>query len=303
MVPLAVLAAIARVATLLLTERPGQITIQWQYLLRQLDVVLRYLVLIVVPEGQTIFHVVPVVRLADPRGIVVVASFAVILLIAWRLRRSAALVTFGVVWFLLMLVPSTMLALLTDAEPMAEHRIYLASCGLFVAGGTAAAWLVGRAEQRRVRFGLMMVFGIVVLSLAGRALVRNAVRADPVGLWLEAVQLAPSHPMPHLLLAEALQQEGRADEAIAEYRTGIDLGNAYPLAYQQLALTLVREGRFDDAVKTLEELRRVDPSSVVASNGFGAIALMKGERDRARAFFWRVLLPIRRMSPRCSLSR
>ncbi len=286
LVALALSAATVRVATFVLVEGPSRLTIHWQHLLRQIDVLMRYLVLMAAPEGQTIFHAVPELTLADARGVVAVAGLVALLLVMWRLRRTAALTAFGLAWFLLMLFPSTALALVSDAEPMAEHRVYLASCGLFVAGGTAAGWLVGRvADHRVLRFALLVVFGVVILSFAGRAFLRNAVRADPVGLWREAVSLAPSHPMPHLLLAEALQRDGRAKEAIAEYRAGIELGDTYPPAYQQLALTLVKEGRFDDAVSTFEELRRVDPQSVVASNGLGAIALMRGEPERARAFF------------------
>ncbi len=38
-------------------------------------------------------------------------------------------------WFLLLLVPSSVLVVLDQGEPMAEHRVYLASCGLFLAAG------------------------------------------------------------------------------------------------------------------------------------------------------------------------
>ena len=35
----------------------------------------------------------------------------------------------GLLWFLLLLVPSSALVVLDRGEPMAEQRVYLASCG------------------------------------------------------------------------------------------------------------------------------------------------------------------------------
>ena len=47
--------------------------------------------------------------------------------LAWRLRRVEWPAGFGIFWFLLLLVPSSALAVLDQGEPMAEHRVYLAS--------------------------------------------------------------------------------------------------------------------------------------------------------------------------------
>jgi hypothetical protein len=39
-------------------------------------------------------------------------------------------------------VPSAVLTILDQGEPMAEHRVYLASCGLFIAAGVG----IGRLD-------------------------------------------------------------------------------------------------------------------------------------------------------------
>ena len=288
LVPVALVVAAGRFATFMLVERPHEVAFHWRRVPRQLDVVLRYLTLTLVPDGQSIFHVVPDIGFADPRTFVALATVAGLLLLAWRVRKPTALVTFGVCWFLLVLIPSTTLTLVNAADPMAEHRVYVASCGLFLAVGTAAAWVVSqlRAAQRpRLRLALLTTFAVVMMSLAGRALLRIAVWADPVALWQEAVRKNPDHPFPRLLHAEALQVDGRLDEAIAEYRAGIALGRDQPLAYQKLALALVTAGRMDEAQTTLEQLQRLEPRSPIASNGLGALALMAGESARAREFF------------------
>jgi Flp pilus assembly protein TadD len=288
MVPVALVAAAGRVATFMLVERPHDVVFQWRLVPRQLDVVMRYLALTLAPEGQAIFHVVPDIGFADPRTFAAAATLAGLLVLAWRVRKTTALVTFGVFWYLLVLIPSTTLTLVNAADPMAEHRVYVASCGLFLAIGTAAAWVIAQLDAARrpgLRLGLLVTLAVVMMSLAGRSLLRIAVWADPVALWQEAVVKAPDHPFPRLLHAEALQLEGRLDEAIVEYRAGIALGKDQPLAYQKLALALVTAGRMDEARATLEQLQRLEPRSAIASNGLGALALMAGEQDRAREFF------------------
>ena len=82
------------------------------------------------------------------------------------------------------------------------------------AGHTNITWV-----RRVVGAGL----ALVVLAFGAQTLLRNAVWADPVALWQEAVDLAPAHYRPRLLLGEALQDAGRRDEALEQYRTAIRL--------------------------------------------------------------------------------
>ena len=62
--------------------------------------------------------------------------------VAFRLRRVDPVTAFGIVWFLAVLAPSS--SVLPLREGMAEHRVYLASAGLFM----AAASIVQRGAAR-----------------------------------------------------------------------------------------------------------------------------------------------------------
>jgi tetratricopeptide (TPR) repeat protein len=285
MLPLAIVSAGTRLATFTFTEHPG-IALQWEAAPQQLLVLGRYLALMLRPEGQLIFHTAAPVTFADFSIYVAAVMLLIALSVAWIVRKALGIVTFGVFWFLLVLLPSSVLAMM-GAEPMAEHRLYVASCGLFVAAGAAAAWALQltSATSRGLPLALRALFGIMVISLCGRTVIRNIEWSNPVALWRAAVAAQPRHAFPYLLLAQALQVEGRLDEAIEQYRTGIDLDPTQSLAYQKLALCLVETGRFDEAIATLDELRARDPRSPVASNGLGAIAMMRGEPERARQLF------------------
>ncbi len=66
---------------------------------------------------------------------------------AWKLARLDGAVTLGMVWFVLLLVPSSVLVLLNLGEPMAEHRVYLAAAGFFLASGPSSV-TCGRFSTR-----------------------------------------------------------------------------------------------------------------------------------------------------------
>ena len=218
----AAVAVAARVAVLVLYESTAAPRPEWWLALVELDVLWRYLSLMVMPSGQSIFQAVsPVSGLLDPRvvtGLCLVGLFGAI---SWKLRRTEGLVGFGLLWFLLLLVPSTALVVLDRGEPMAEHRVYTASIGLFLAVGVAGGWLHERFARRRPALLLPLgaLFAVWLVMLGGRTVLRNQVWSDPVMLWTEALDAAPDHWLPHLLLGEALQSENRCEEAAAHFRT------------------------------------------------------------------------------------
>ncbi len=143
MIATAVVAGIVRLFILARIEYPGQVSVHWSYLLLELDVVRRYLWMMINPSGQAIFHEVTTVGLLDPRTWLAIVVVAGLLALSWNVRRSNWPASIGMLWFFLALVPSSVLAVLDQGEPMAEHRVYMASCGLFLAVG---AWIGRLAE-------------------------------------------------------------------------------------------------------------------------------------------------------------
>ena len=165
------------------------------------------------------------------------------------------------IWFLLLLVPSSVLILFDQGEPMAEHRVYLASCGAFLAVGSGIGWLNawGQRAGARAQAALAVMFALLVLSFGADTWLRNTVWASPVTLWRESVDLAPNHYRPRLLLGEALEDEGRRDEAIEEYKTAIRLRPTEPSGYVRLGRSLAETGRFDDARQQFMRAMEIDP--------------------------------------------
>jgi hypothetical protein len=274
-----VLVGAVRLAVLVWVEHPGAIRVHWSYLPLALDAIGRYVGLMAYPRGQTIFHSMSAVGPFAGRTLLAAGIIAMLSLVAWFGRQRHAVVTFGILWFLLMLMPSALLTVLDQGEPMAEHRVYAASVGLWLACGSAVDWLWGAASQagRRVQVAAAVAFGAVILSLSLETILRNAVWSDPIALWRESADLAPQHFRPRLLLGEALMDAGRIDEAAAEFKTAIRLRPDEPTGHVKLGGYLATTGQLDEARSQFHEALRLDPENASALQALAILDKMTSQ--------------------------
>ena len=280
------LAVVARLTAFALLEHPEAIEIQWRAIFAELNVVARYIGLMFVPSGQGIFHDVPSVRsLLSVQAWWGAAVVAIVTTVAWRIRRATPLASVGIFWFLLLLVPSSALVVLSHGEGMAEHRVYLASCGLFLMAGSVAGWIVSRtvpAEQRIPLIGYALL-AAALFPLSGRTLLRNTVWESAITLWREAAERAPTNPLPRTVYAESLHIAGFRPEALEQYRVAMQLDPHEDSLYLKLGMCLAELGRFDEAFAVFENLRHVVPDSPIISTGTGIVAMLAGDAPKARA--------------------
>lgn len=191
------------------------------------------------------------------------------ILLALRTRRGLPLVSFGLAWFVVTILPVSNLFFPTGVL-LAERTLYLPSLGLsLVVAGLTDRALVFR--YRRVLLGLAF---LAALALLVRTMVRNptwmssfmvqsvlheehpeswrAIRAQAQGLervgemeeagraWDLAVRLAP---MDYTLLVQAGDfncRQGTWERCESYLRRAIDLAPGYRNAYQLLAGAMIR---------------------------------------------------------------
>ena len=290
---LTVLAGLARVAVLVLVENPDGAEIIWRYALVEVEVMFRYFIMLLSPANQSIFHQVSEVSWPPAPGIVLgLIWLAAWLGIAWKVAGRDGAVTLGMIWFVLLLIPSSVLVLLNLGEPMAEHRTYLAAAGFFLALGTIVGhiWAFFDTRTRRSRLLLRCSLAVWLSVLGGLTVLRNEVWSDPVRLWLNAAERAPDIWVPHLMLGAALQERGARDEAIVAYRRAIHLRPTEQAPYMRLGLAQAELGRLSDARSTFEALLSLNSTSAVGHNGLGAVALLERKPDEARRHYEQALV-------------
>lgn len=285
---LTVLAGLGRVAVLVLVENPEGAEVIWRYALVEIEVVFRYFGLLLSPADQSIFHQVSEVSWPPaPRMVLAVLWLGAWLATAWRLARLDGAITLGMVWFVLLLVPSSLLVLLNLGEPMAEHRVYLAAAGFFLASGTILGHVWAFFDTRTSRSRLMLRFSLAawLTVLGGLTVLRNEVWSDPARLWLDASEKAPDIWVPHVMLGAALHERGARDEAMVAFRRAIRLRPTEQAAYMRLGLVQAELGHLAEARATFQTLLTLDPTSAVGHNGLGAIALLEHKPDEARRHY------------------
>jgi tetratricopeptide (TPR) repeat protein len=246
-----------------------------------LDVMRRSVMLLALPRSQTIFHAIrPIDGVADLRLWIDLAAFGALAATVWWTRRTRPAIAFGIVWFILLLVPASMLILFDQGEPMTEHRLYLASCGLFLAAGTA----VGRGAESLPRWRLAGagVLALAVVALGSQTVTRNRIWADPILLWRESVALAPDHPRPRLLLGEALAEAGDDDLAIQQFQTAIRLRPTDATGHLKLGRLLAGAGRFEDARVELTRAAALEPENPLVQQMIAAVEDARAHVDFTR---------------------
>lgn len=277
----AVVGGVVRLIVLALIEYPGHAAVHWSYLLVDLDVMRRSLLLMLLPRGQTIFHAIdPIDSVVDPRLWLDLTVIGALAAAAWWTRRTRPPIAFGILWFVLLLVPAAVLVLFDQGEPMTEHRIYLASCGLFVGAGAAAGLAVESLPRWRMAGAGMLA--LAVTALGGQTVVRNRVWADPVLLWGESVALAPDHPRPRLLLGEALADTGQHDLAIQQFQRAIRLRPTDATGYLKLGRLFAGAGRLEEARLQLARAAALEPDHPLVRQSIAAIEQATTHVDHAR---------------------
>jgi tetratricopeptide (TPR) repeat protein len=246
-----------------------------RYLATQLRVIPTYLGLAAWPSGLCADWDFPASPgLADPAalagGLLLAALAAGLLLAAARARDSAGdgaaaarAGAFGLLFFLVALTPSSSIVPLAD--PLAEHRVYLALLGLAIGAAAAAAWLVRRlAGARAPAVGLVLAL-VALVALGAATRERSAAWTSQLALWVDAARKAPGKARVQFNLGSALYYQRRYDAALDAFRRARTLSTDRSISTGQVLESIVAvhvaTGRFAAARDEIEGELRFSPRS------------------------------------------
>jgi serine/threonine-protein kinase len=98
-----------------------------------------------------------------------------------------------------------------------------------------------------------------------------------------AVAIRPRSTVAHNNLGNALHDQGKLDEAIAEYRAALRLNPNYTEAHNNLGVALRDQGKLDEAIAEYRAALRLKPDYPDAHNNLGVALHAQGKREEAFA--------------------
>ncbi len=143
---------------------------------------------------------------------------------------------------------------------VADHFQYLAAVGLIVLAATAATRL-----PKGVRIGLL-VLPVVLGALTWRQI--EAYR-NLETLWRDTLAKNPYCWLAHNNLGVVLEQQGKPDEAEAEFRTALELKPTFAEALNSLGGHLAGSGRVEEGMNYCRKALEINPVYVNALYNLG----------------------------------
>lgn len=279
----------------------------------------RYLYKTVWPVDLAIYYPHPVYW-AWPKLIVGILVVAGGLWFGFRRVRSQPWLLVGISWFLGMLVPVIGLVQV-GTQSMADRYSYLPLIGLFIAAIWAAAAFVARSPVLQSAGRVAVI--LVLTACAMRTFQQVGVWRNSETLFRHASKVTRGNAMAHYNLGAFYFDQGRPDEAIAEYRATLNLNPNHTDALVNLGVVLASRGEldagiaairsalqrrpdladahynlgnalvlkreFDEAQSCYEAALRLEPDSAEAHNNLGNLLAMRGQRNQAESHFREVL--------------
>jgi protein O-mannosyl-transferase len=207
-------------------------------------------------------------------GVVLAAGFVVV----WRFRKDYPWLGVGWIWYLVMLIP--VLGLIqVGGQAHADRFTYLPQIGIYI----AITWTVARWNMNRLAAGVLMAGAVVGLAVCARR--QTIYWRDSKSLWNHALACTKDNFVAYRSLATELRDEGRLDDAIALYQTGLRINNSDMFGHNDFGVALYEKGRVDEAIAHYETALRINPTIASAHSNLGVALARKGREHEAMAHY------------------
>ncbi len=278
-VPLAILAIFFAVIAWLTQVRGGAVQGQFSLTARVENAVLslvRYVGVFAWPSELSIVYPRPN---SWPPVLIASATIALLLITAivlLRARNQRALFV-GFAWFTVMLLPVIGIIQI-GLQAMADRYSYLPSIGLSI----AIVWLVlDLLPAKPHRFAIGIGSALILLLLSVLTFTQVMVWSTPETLLVSSMKNVGGDPQLHAILAHALWDAGRHDEAIAQLRETLKGWPDDDEIHWRLGYCLLQTGQLSEADAQLTEALRLQPRSPPALIYLGFLRKQQGRIDDA----------------------
>jgi len=283
------------------------------YLYTQGRVFWAYLRLLALPFGLNVDPDVAISQTPLDHGAIFgLLAIAALLAAAWIFRKRCPLASFGVLVFVLLLLPTSSIVPIKD--PMAEHRVYLPFLGFA---------LVPLEFLRRMKLRQRLMIEVpALLVLLLLTYQRSALWGDPLALWRDSAAKSPRKVRPRFQLAYAYWQQQNCPKAVENFEIASRLAPPdYPMlvdwayalncvgqpggaieklreatkkerdaqAWASLGQIYAQQHQITEALDSLQQAQNVNPSFVMIYSVRGNVYESMGDLAQAKEQYQRAL--------------
>lgn len=248
------------------------------YLLTEFKVIVfYYLKMTIFPFNQNIDPDFPVAGgitdFSALSGLFIIISILIIGLYFYKKNR---LITFGIFWVYITLLPTSSIIPLIDT--VAEHRMYLPYVGIviIVSAFSNNFYLKDPLNsKKRVAYSLIFIlFPIILFSIL--TVQRNFIWKDEISLWLDAGKKSPWLRRPFNNLGEAYEKNADYQKAIQALKKAIAISPDYDFAHNNLGTVYGKLNQIDLAIQEYRHVLQINNQFPTVHYNLGKAYEMKG---------------------------
>jgi tetratricopeptide (TPR) repeat protein len=196
-------------------------------------------------------------------------------------QKKNPLITYGIFWFYITLLPTSSIIPLLDTA--AEHRVYLPYIGIILIVSVSLNNFF-RKYNKSLRFHREICLVSIFLSLllfSSLTIQRNFIWKDEVSLWNDAAKKSPWKPRPFNNAGEAYEKESNYQLAVENLKKAISLAPDYDYARNNLGTVYGKLNQLDLAIKEYKHVLKVNDHFPTAHFNLGKVYEIKGVPDEA----------------------
>ena len=203
--------------------------------------------------------------------------------VALSVFRKTRVIGFGLLWFLIALLPTSLFPL---AEVMNDHRTFLPYIGLVIAMAGAAALLVARLD-RQTSWTKIVVICLVVLFLCANGygiFQRNKVWKSEETLWYDVTLKSPRNGRGLMNYGNTLMAKGDYAGALDYFHRAQEFVPQYSVLFINLAIVEDATKQSGAAEQHFKEAMRLAPASPDSYIYYARYLISHSRAQEARAF-------------------
>lgn len=216
-------------------------------------------------------------------GILVALLFAALFVFWWRRAR---LVSFGLVWFLITLLPVLNVRWMPIAA-FAERYLYLPSVGFcwMLAWAGLRLWKSVNDRGRAGRLALASTAALLALLAVVRTVIRNRDWHDDVRFYRSTLAESPDAYVMRTDLGKYYWENGQRDLAEKEWRSAAAIQPQNSIVLSNLGVLLTAQHRYDEAVSDLKQALQLAPDDTTVHVALGMAYDQMGRQSDAEQEF------------------